>query len=245
MTIKFDTNGIALENGEVTVYITDSNNIFTHSTIEQVFQGCGLSAGAYLDEPPHPQDGYVIVRENDEWVQKANHRGKFAYKKATGEKVEIKEIGEISDDLTLLKPLNEPCKWNGEAWVIDEVKKSELKKQQQEQVWNQIKDTRYKHTHSGVYVASVNKWFHTDDPSRIQYISLQQLPEIPEGLKWKTMNNSFITMTKALIAELVTSIMLKEQADFANTERHRVAMLQSDNPLEYDFSDGWSEIYGE
>lgn len=59
------------------------------------------------------------------------------------------------------------------------------------------------------------------------------------------MDNSFVKLDKALIAELAMTILQAEQADFANAERHRIAMLKADNPLEYNYSDGWSAIYGE
>ena len=39
------------------------------------------------------------------------------------------------------------------------------------------------------------------------------------------------------------TILQAEQADFANAEKHRLAMLQAQNPLEYDYSKGWTAIY--
>lgn len=39
------------------------------------------------------------------------------------------------------------------------------------------------------------------------------------------------------------TILTTEQADFANAEKHRLAMLKVDNPLEYDYSQGWSATY--
>lgn len=127
--------------------------------------------------------------------------------------------------------------------VSNQISADEIKQINQELVWSSIKDTRSHHTHSGVYIASVDKWFHTDESSRIQYLTLSTLPNLPSDLNWKTMNNTFVTMTDELLNELTMTLLQKEQADFANAERHRLAMLESDNPLEYDFSDGWSAIY--
>lgn len=84
---------------------------------------------------------------------------------------------------------------------------------------------------------------HTDDSSRTQYLALQILPELPSELMWKTMDNSFVKLTKPLITELAMTILQSEQADFANAEKHRLAMLQTQNPLEYDYSKGWTAIY--
>ena len=117
------------------------------------------------------------------------------------------------------------------------------KKDLQSQIWEQIKAHRYAVTRGGVYINSVGKWFHSDDASRAQYLALQILPSLPDNLMWKTMDNTFVKMTKELLAEIAKTMMEEEQANFANAERHRMAMLQADNPLEYDYSTGWSETY--
>lgn len=118
-----------------------------------------------------------------------------------------------------------------------------IKKQHQAQIWEAIKQKCRTITHGGVYIKSVKKWFHTDDSSRTQYLALQILPELPSELMWKTMDNSFVKLTKPLITELAMTILQSEQADFANAEKHRLAMLQAQNPLEYDYSKGWTAIY--
>ncbi|STZ09336.1 Uncharacterised protein [Moraxella caprae] len=133
---------------------------------------------------------------------------------------------------------------NGEFVYRDEVVDEKIiKKQQQDSIWKAIKQKRHTITRGGVYVKSVKKWFHTDDSSRTQYLALQILPELPSELMWKTMDNSFVKLTKPLITELAMTILQAEQADFANAEKHRLAMLQAQNPLEYDYSKGWSAIY--
>ncbi|MFQ1016090.1 DUF4376 domain-containing protein [Avibacterium paragallinarum] len=113
---------------------------------------------------------------------------------------------------------------------------------QQAEVWKKIKEERYRRTHSGVYVESVNKWFHTDEASRQQYTFMRTLPSFPET-QWKTMDNSFVLMNEALLDQLALTLMQQEQANFDNAEKHRLAMLAVDNPLDYDYSTGWQEIY--
>lgn len=128
--------------------------------------------------------------------------------------------------------------WQDGDWVLD-VEKSVL----QDAVWEQIKQKRHTVTRGGVYLKSVDKWFHTDDSSRTQYLALQILPQIPPDLMWKTMDNSFVKLDKPLLTELAMTILANEQADFANAERHRLAMLQADDPLAYDYSSGWSRTH--
>lgn len=96
---------------------------------------------------------------------------------------------------------------------------------------------------NGVFVKSVGKWFHTNDESCTQYILLRTMKELPVGLRWKTMENDFVLMTRELLDEMTTQMVLDEQADFANAERHKAAMLKAENPLEYDYSDGWTANY--
>ena len=136
-----------------------------------------------------------------------------------------------------------PCPsstWDGEQWHIDPECAAWLKAEQQAEVWERIKAKRADNLRHGVYVKSVDKWFHTDDNSRTQYIALAVMPRLPEKLAWKTMDNSFINMTKVLLEELMAQMLVDEQADFANAEKHRAAMLKADKPLEYDYSGGWT-----
>ncbi|UXZ04862.1 DUF4376 domain-containing protein [Moraxella nasicaprae] len=145
-----------------------------------------------------------------------------------------------------------PLQQGDEIWLVDgkitiispaQLTTEELKVQHQSQIWEAIKQKRHTITRGGVYVKSVKKWFHTDDSSRTQYLALQILPQLPPDLMWKTMDNSFVKLDKALLTELAMTILTAEQADFANAEKHRLAMLQAQNPLEYDYSKGWTAIY--
>ncbi|WP_250591336.1 hypothetical protein [Neisseria subflava] len=52
-------------------------------------------------------------------------------------------------------------------------------------------------------------------------------------------------MTKALLGELMEQMLIDEQADFANAERHKAAMEKAEHPLEYDYSDGWTANFDE
>ena len=131
MTITFNQDGFAETSGEITVYCTNNQGIYSHSTTEFVSEGGSLSAGSYLDAPPQPKQGFVIVRANNSWQYQSDHRGTY-YSKETGEKVEHTALGELPENLTAIKPLAEPCKWNGTAWVKDETKIAELFMQRKE-----------------------------------------------------------------------------------------------------------------
>lgn len=148
----------------------------------------------------------------------------------------------FEDDGTLQQQLVNQNKLYIDGQVVDAPPVIIPIEQRQKVVWERIKAERYKRTHSGVYVASVDKWFHTDEPSRKQYTFMRTLP-VFETLNWKTMDGTFIEMDKALLDTLSVTILQMEQANFANAEKHRLAMLASNEPENYDYSTGWIDIY--
>ena len=129
------------------------------------------------------------------------------------------------------------------TWVLDKAAAQARKTAQQEEMWTRIKQKRHGNLRGGVYVKSIGKWLHSDDESRAQYTFMRTMPQLPEKMVWKTMDNTFVPMTKALLDELSLQLLADEQADFANAERHRAAMLKADNPLDYDYSGGWTANY--
>ena len=116
------------------------------------------------------------------------------------------------------------------------------------EVWAQIKGERDRRKVGGVKVkvGTTNKWFHSDDASRIQQMGLVMMGAgIPANLQWKTMDGSFITMTQALATSVFGAVAASDQTVFAAAETHRVAMEASADPASYDYSGGWLKIYGE
>lgn len=150
----------------------------------------------------------------------------------------------ILPDLSVTPPCpSDLHTWDGKAWVLDKAAAQARKTAQQEEMWTRIKKKRHDNLRGGVYVKSIGKWLHSDDESRAQYTFMRTMPALPEKMVWKTMDNTFVPMTKALLDELSLQLLADEQADFANAERHRAAMLKADNPLDYDYSGGWTANY--
>ncbi|WP_240075489.1 DUF4376 domain-containing protein [Eikenella corrodens] len=144
-----------------------------------------------------------------------------------------------------------PCPsstWDGEQWHIDPECAAQLKAEQQDEMWERIKAKRYDNLRHGVYIKSVGKWFQTDDATRLQYLALA-LESVTGGFKkpinWKTMDNSFLMLTPELLREIMQTMHDDEEADFINAEKHKAAMLQAENPLKYDYSDGWTVNFDE
>ena len=77
-----------------------------------------IPAGATTQAPPATEAGEVAVRTGSAWEIQPDHRGETWYEKATGQPVEIKDIGEPSAELTSLEP-GEYQVWEGEGWTTD------------------------------------------------------------------------------------------------------------------------------
>ena len=182
------------------------------------------------------------------WRIIPDYRGQTAYRTDTWQHDGIAadtvtEPGALPEGLTIEPPPSSLHTWDGKAWVLDKAAAQARKAAQQDEMWERIKAKRYDNLRHGVFVKSVGKWFHTNDESRTQYILLRTMKELPVGLRWKTMENDFVLMTRELLDEMTTQMVLDEQADFANAERHKAAMLKAENPLEYDYSGGWTANY--
>lgn len=116
------------------------------------------------------------------------------------------------------------------------------------QIWDAIKTERDRRKAGGVKVkvGTTNKWFHSDDASRIQQMGLVMMgASIPAGLQWKTMDGTFVAMDQTIAGNVFAAVAASDQAFFTAAETHRVAMEASADPASYDYSTGWPKIYGE
>lgn len=74
-------------------------------------------------KPPEVSENETFVFEGDEkkdgeWVIYPDHRGELYYSIETKQQIEIKQIGELSENLTDLEP-GEFDKWDDAKWVFD------------------------------------------------------------------------------------------------------------------------------
>lgn len=115
-------------------------------------------------------------------------------------------------------------------------------------VWEQIKAVRDQRKGGGVKVkvGGVDKWFRSDDASRIQQMALVMMgANIPANLQWKTLDGSFVTMTQAVAQSVFAAAAASDQAIFAVAEGHRAALAACEDPAVYDYSTGWPAVFGE
>lgn len=150
---------------------------------------------------------------------------------------EIKWSGVKPDEISI---------WNNKEkkWEISQDLYDARHEKRIAEMWEKIKKKRYQEIHSDVYLSSVDKWFQTDESSMITYshignnISL----DIYKPIEWKTVDNSFITLTVDIFKELQILISENTQKQYQVSEIHKTNMINSQNPLEYDFVNNWNNV---
>ena len=212
-----------------------------------------IPAGCVETAPPQTGKNQAAQwqQESQTWRIIPDYRGQTAYRTDTWQHDGIAadtvtEPGELPEGLTIEPPPSSLHTWDGKAWVLDAETAAALKQAQQEEMWTRIKAKREEQRYGGAYIPALKKWLQSDEPSRTQYLQLQLLEAkglFKQPVRWKTMDNSFIGLDAAAVTAIALQIMDNEQADFANAERHRAAMLKADNPLYYDYSGGWTTNY--
>lgn len=123
----------------------------------------------------------------------------------------------------------------------------------QESVWNAIKAERDSRKAGGLKltVGDTDYWFWTDDPSRNQYAMLDSMARrkaLSDDTKlddWKTMDGSFVPFPVSLLHQVMDTGIANESALFHVAEMKRQAMLLADNPLTFEWQDGWPQTYAE
>ena len=121
-------------------------------------------------------------------------------------------------------------------------KAAKLLAQQKLDMWQVIKEYRDNHQLRGFAVGGY--WFHSDNPSRIKYLGLLLMGAgIPANLQWKTMSGSFVTMTQSLAAQIFAATAAFDSAAFINAEVHKARLQASNDPLNYDYTTGWTATY--
>ena len=140
-------------------------------------------------------------------------------------------------------PPNEQSIWDSELnqWVECPELDAYRHLEEQELIWEQIKERRLQAVTSGVYVESVDKWFHTDEVSVTTYSTIAGMIALDnyEPVQWKVIDNTWLLLTETLFKELQIAMIAKTNTNYAVAEQHKAAMLKVSNPLEYDYSDGW------
>lgn len=116
----FDKNGNATETHVATVSSYDAmTGEFIDTYDVRIIDGTGIPAFSTLTIAPEPEKGFAYIWNGLSWDAVPDFRGMTAYIKESVEVVTVRDIGELAETLTLIKPLTPFDKWDGMQWVTD------------------------------------------------------------------------------------------------------------------------------
>ena len=113
--------------------------------------------------------------------------------------------------------------------------------------WEAIKALRTKKKEGGVFIQSLGKWFHSDADSQKQIHVLVTLNTLGQykGQMWKTMDNSFVSLSSSGLLEVFGTIINREKITFEVAETHNNLMRSCADPVNYDITTMWPQTYAE
>lgn len=131
----FDKNGLATKTFKALVYNYNGDGEFNGSSYLQIEIGTGIPAQSTLIRPNDRKDSFTQVfnEEKQEWQYVEDHRYDEVYNIETKQKEDIKYLGKLKPEHTLIVPPSTDHEFVNGEWVITEEKKialDELKKQQ-------------------------------------------------------------------------------------------------------------------
>lgn len=152
--------------------------------------------------------------------------------------------------------------WDGVNWVHS----TALVDNAKTEMWEKIKQKRESHKYKGVKinVNGIDHWIHSDESSRIQHLgllgasilhvfrvffNLQMFPLFPENLLWKTMSSNnlgepvFVSLEWSTPLFIFAADSALESTCHARAEYHRVMLMLSSDPYNYDYTTGWPAVF--
>lgn len=131
----FDKNGLATKTHKAHVYNYNSEGEFNGSSYLQIEIGTGIPAQSTLIRPNDRKDGFTQVfnEKKQEWQYIEDHRYDEVYNIETKQKEDVRYLGKLKSEHTLIAPPSTNHEFVNGEWVITEEKQialDELKKQQ-------------------------------------------------------------------------------------------------------------------
>ena len=119
--------------------------------------------------------------------------------------------------------------------------------EQRKQIRNGINALRDRKINGGVYVPAIDKWIDTDATAERNILSVKATFDLfgDQEIPWTFADNSVAMINKAKLLVIWQVLMEAKTGNHANALRHKAALEQAENPLEYDYSTGWTQTYEE
>lgn len=137
--------------------------------------------------------------------------------------------------------------WDGTKWVISPEQQAALLAEQREQVRSKINALRDAKSAGGVYVEQLGKWFDSDSKAQGKLLGLKATMDLVGDdmtVDWTCADNTdFTGFGKPQLTAVIAVILQAENHNHTVARQHKAALEQSDNPLDYDYSGGWTQCY--
>ena len=118
--------------------------------------------------------------------------------------------------------------------------------EQRQQIRNAINALRDCKINGGVYVPEIDKWIDSDSRAELNLLSTKASFDLfgdTLDIIWTCADNTTIKLDKATMLHIWQALMTNKQQNHANALAHKAAVEKSENPLEYDYSGGWTNNY--
>ena len=119
--------------------------------------------------------------------------------------------------------------------------------EQRQQIRNAINALRDRKINGGVYVPEIDKWIDTDATAERNILSVKATFDLfgDQEIPWTFADNSVAMINKEKLLVIWQVLMEAKTGNHANALKHKAMVEQVENPLEYDFSGGWTQTYEE
>ncbi|HGO5823425.1 TPA: DUF4376 domain-containing protein [Mannheimia haemolytica] len=139
--------------------------------------------------------------------------------------------------------------WNGKKWEISPALQAVKKAEEIAMVRERINTLRDSKSAGGVYVEQLGKWFDSDDKAQKKLLGLKATMDLigtEMTVDWTCADNTdFEGFGKAHLTAVIAAILQAENHNHTVARQHKANLEQADNPLEYDYSAGWTKTYEE
>ncbi|MFK5239424.1 DUF4376 domain-containing protein [Glaesserella parasuis] len=119
--------------------------------------------------------------------------------------------------------------------------------EQRQKIRDAINTLRDKKINGGVYVPAIDKWIDTDATAERNILSVKATFDLfgDQEIPWTFADNSVAMINKEKLLVIWQVLMEAKTGNHANALKHKAMVEQVENPLEYDYSDGWTQTYEE
>lgn len=194
-----------------------------------------LDGGFYIKGIHQIKDDFVQISE-EKYIELLNGQSQ-------GKQIVSNSKG---DPVLTEPPPTKYHEWDGEQWTVSPEKQAEIKLLQQEQMREKINALRDEKINGGVYIPELKKWFDSDARAERSLNSVKSTFDLLGEIEidWTCADNTQIKLNKANLTLVWKALLHAQQQNHANALHHKAEMMKAENPLDYDYSTGWTEVYG-